>query len=123
MVRRMAKENNDWGGRVSLEHKQGKDTWENTCFTISRSRSICHDPYHVYSYDNTTDITVANAILSITCVRTLNTSANSTFDTTITTIATVISIALPLILLLSVATYISAITGITIMFMQVFLTT
>ena len=25
MVRKMAKENNDWGGGVNLEHKQGKD--------------------------------------------------------------------------------------------------
>ena len=95
---------------------------ENTCFTIWRSRSICHDPYRVCSYDNVTNITVANATLSATCVHIFNTSANSTFDTTITTIATTISIALPLILLLSVATYISA-TGVTIMYMQGFLTT
>ena len=95
---------------------------ENTRFTISRSRSICYDPYHVCSYDNTNDITVANATLSATCVRAFNTSANSAFDTTITTIATTITIALPLILLLSVATYISA-TGVTIMHMQGFLTT
>ena len=82
---------------------------------MSRSWLICYDPFYVCSYDNSNAITVANTTISATCVRTFNASANSTFDTTITTIATTITIPLPLILLLAVASYISA-TGVTIIY-------
>ena len=79
---------------------------------MSRSWLICYDPFYVCSYDNSNAITVANTNISATCVRTFNASANSTFDTTI---STTITIPLPLILLLAVASYISA-TGVTIIY-------